>query len=160
VTKERSPLSVENTLRVVLGELTIERAAEVTGKTKHHLTACTDEDRPDSTLNVRDLELLDLEHHSLFGRGFPILDALIRRFETAGHERFGEAICIARHGATVGRESAEAAAALVEASLTPGNDRLLQNALRELEQADRATTEAMTVVRAQLARGAPGGPSP
>jgi len=71
MTKERTPLSIENTLRVVLGELEVERAAELTGRSTGYLNSLTDEDKREQ-LNVRDLEMLDLEHHSRFGRGFPL----------------------------------------------------------------------------------------
>jgi len=151
MTKVRTPLSIENTLRVVLGELTIEVAAEITSRGTAYLNQCTDEDRREQ-LNVRDLELLDLEHHARFGRGFPLYQALGRRLDTARSERFADAAANGRNAALLAKESGEAIAALCQAAFAAGDEDALRHALAEMEQAHTASTTAIADLRDQLER--------
>ena len=151
MTKQRAPMSIENTLRIVVGQLE-DRAAAVTGRQQSYLAECTDESKP-QLLTVRDMELLDLEHHAQFGRGFPIFEALGRRLDSARAERFVDEAAIARAAIEHARESGEASAALIAATLPSNNSvETLTNALRELEQSDAATGAAISIVREALAR--------
>lgn len=152
MTKPRTPMSIENTLRIVLGQIEIERAAEVTGRRCAYLSDCTDESK-DQLLTVRDLELLDLEHHAQFGHGFPLFEALGRRLESAHAERFVDEAAIARVAVDFVLENGQAGAALF-ATTIPSNDRVatLTTALRELEEADGVTNNAITLVRQALSR--------
>jgi hypothetical protein len=152
MTKLREPISMENALYTVLGLITIERAAAVTGREPHYLRAAADPDK-DQQLTVRDLELLDLEAHAQHGRGFPLYEALGRRLDCARAERFVDEAAIGRATMEHAREAGEATAALVAATLPTNNSvETLTTALRELEQSDAATGNAIAIVRQALAR--------
>lgn len=151
MTKLREPVTIENTLYRVLGELTIERAAEATGRAVSYLRALTDPDKREQ-LTVRDLELLDLACHEKLGQGFPLFEALGRRLETARADRFAGAACIGRHAVEVAKENGEAVAALLEAALSAGDPRLLEEALRQSEDVHRVVTATIATIRDQLSR--------
>jgi hypothetical protein len=158
MTKPRPPVSIENTLLRVLGEITIERAAEVTGRAESYLRALSDHDKREF-ITARDIELLDLEHNAQRGEGFPIYEALGRRLQTARAERFTDAAANGRNAIALARESGEAIAALMAAVIDAGDPKLLEHALRELEDAHVVSASAISCVRDQLAR-ANGGPAP
>ena len=155
MTKVRPPVSIENALYRVLGDVTIERAAEVTGRAEHYLRALSDPDKREQ-LTVRDLELLDLEHNARRAEGFPLFEALGRRLQTARAERFADAAANGRNAIALARESGEATAALMEAAIDGGDPKLLERALRELEDAHVVSSSAIACVRDQLARARDG----
>lgn len=151
MTKLREPVSMENALYLVLGSITIERAAEVTGREPHYLRAAADPDK-DQQLTARDLELLDLEAHAQHGRGFPLYEALGRRLDCARADRFVDEAAIARSLIELLRENGEATAAMAAVTLPSNNSiEALTTALRELEQSDAATGAAIAIVRQALA---------
>ncbi|MGR6329238.1 hypothetical protein ACU5AX_09240 [Sphingomonas sp. XXL09] len=160
MTKVRDALSIENTLFRVLGDLTIERAAEVTNKGKDYLRACTDPDKRE-VLSMRDAELLDLAYHEKNGGGFPLLEAYSRRLETKHAERFVDAAALGNLGAALAKEGGEAIAALVAIGLSNADPDKLRAALPELEQCDEIVDRAIAVCRDALDRareGAHGAP--
>ena len=71
MTKVRPPVSIENTLYRVLGELGIDKAAEVTGRTKDYLRALSDHDKREQ-LTVRDLISLDLACRANADPNYPL----------------------------------------------------------------------------------------
>lgn len=151
MTKERAPLSIENALRRVLGQLELERAAELTGRSESYLHALTDPDRREC-LAVPDLEALDLAHHEQFGTGFPLFETLGRRLGTARAERFADLAAIGGHARGIAKEHAEALDAMLAASLSGRPDaRALSRTLQELEDLARAVTDGMTTVRCAIA---------
>jgi len=135
----------------VLGELTIEHAAKVTGRAESYLYGLHNPDKREQ-LTVRDLELLDLAYHAKKGEGFPLFEALGRRLETACSERFADAAQLGRVAIEVAKENGEACAALFEVAMTPGDPKLLEEALRQTEDADRVVGRAIATMREQLAR--------
>lgn len=160
MTKLREPVSIENALHLVLGELRIEVAAEVTSRTAAYLRAATDPENRQE-LTVRDQELLDQAHDARFGRGFPLFEALGRRMECARSERFADAAAIGAAAVDLARESGQASAALFDAALDAGRDpRKLTQALREAEDVDRAAGTAVATLKAAIANARPPEPPP
>ena len=154
MTKLREPVTIENALLLVVARLTPERAAEVTGRDAAYLRVLHDPDRREQ-LTVRDLELLDLEHQAQFGEGFPLYEALGRRLESSAAERFADQAALGRATMAVAKECGEAMAAMIAAGL-PGADRkTIEEALRQLEEADASTDAAIAVFRNALARDGP-----
>jgi hypothetical protein len=151
MTKLRPPVSIENTLYRVLGELGIERAAEVTGRDPHYLRALSDPDKRES-LTVRDLVALDLACRAAGDATFPLYETVGLILVAAGAERFAAAATIGEHARELSREHGEAAAALFDAVLHPGDVRRLETALREAEEAHCASTDTIAVLTDQLAR--------
>jgi hypothetical protein len=154
MTKLREPVSIENTLMAVIGRMTIERAAEVTGRKAHYLLALTDPAR-DTVLNVADLEALDLEAHARWGEGFPLYEALGRRLDSSKAERFVDQAAIGRAAANHAKEAGDATAAMILAAGST-DPRLIEDALREAEQSDAAADACVAVLRAALDRAREG----
>ena len=150
MTKVRPPLSIENTLLRVLGEIGLDEAARLTGRTTGYLHSLTDPDKREC-LAVRDLETLDLEHHQRFGTGFPLFEAVGRRLGSARAERFADAAAIGEHARTLSREHAEALAALLDAALaTTPDKRVLEKALREAEDLDHSVDGVIAAIRSAI----------
>lgn len=157
MTKVREPVSIENTLMAVIGRMTIERAAEVTGRKPHYLLALTDPEKKDAVLNVVDLEALDLEAHAQWGEGFPLFEALGRRLDSSKAERFADQAAIAEIACRHAKEAGEASAAMIRASMS-SDPRVIRNALREAEESDAATDAAVAILREALRRAEEGPP--
>lgn len=150
MTKVREPVTMENTLFRVLGKLTIERAAEVTGRSESYLRALTDPDKREQ-LTVRDLSALDLECAAAGDASNPLYTTLGLLMDADRAERFADAAAIGRHAVDTAREGSEAVVALFEAALDPGNQPKLDRALRESEDIVRTATGAVATLR-QLKR--------
>lgn len=151
MTKVRAPITVENALFRVLGEIGIEVAAQITNRGTDYLRALSDPDRRER-LTIEDAIKLDLQYREGGGLGFPIYETYGRIVEAMASERFADAAAIGAVTVRHAKEAGEATAALVAAA-QPGADRLvLEAALRELEQADDATADSIATVRQALAR--------
>jgi hypothetical protein len=157
MTKLRPPVSIENTLYFVLGELTIERAAAVTTRSIGYLRALSDPDKRER-LTVEDAIKLDLAYIAAGGSGRPFHETMGLLVEAASATRFSDAAAIGRHEVEVARENGEACAALFEASVDPTDIGTLERALRESEDSHRAAGAAIATIRDQLARARDGPP--
>jgi len=149
MTKLRDPVSIENTLYRVLGRVSIERAAELTGRGEHYLRACTDPDKRE-ILSMRDAEVLDLEYHAATGEGFPLYEAYGRRLDTARADRFADAASLGRLGGLLAKEGGEAVAALIAIGLSNADPVQLRAALTELEQCDEIVDRGVAFIRQLL----------
>jgi len=157
MTKLRPPVSIENTLHRVLGELGAERAAEVTGRARSYLNDACDPDKP-QLLTVRDAIALDLACVEAGDPTFPLYETYGLLLRAATAERHADALAIGRHAAAVAKESGEATAALVSAALAPGDVPAMEHALRQTEESLEASTDAIATIGAQLARARATGP--
>lgn len=158
MTKRRPPVSIERALFKVLGELGIDRAAEVTGREPDYLRSMSD---PDTRyqLSVADALKLDLAHRAERQEPgvavYPIYEAYGLLLDTEGGARFADAEAIHRQAAAVAKEGGEATAALIRASLpsaTPADD---QAALRQLEESIAADTVAIQLISTKRTQGGP-----
>lgn len=150
MTKLRSAFTVENALFRVLGAITIERAAEVTGRDTHYLRSMSD---PDSRyrLSVDDAIKLDLEYRSTANcEGMPIYEAYGRLLELAAAERFSDAEKIRSAAADVIREGGEAHVALVCAAAPNATPEARRHAAREVEEAIGALNRTIPLLSPKL----------
>ncbi|MBB4152927.1 hypothetical protein GGQ80_000815 [Sphingomonas jinjuensis] len=159
MTLERDPLTMENELNLVLGEIGMERAAAITGRAPGYLRNLSHPDRREQ-LTARDMFLLDIEHDARFGRGYPLFEALGRQLQTARAARFADSAAIAHHSADLARENGEAIGALIAAGFAPGDDKALAEALRQVEDVHRVASAAMATIHAALGRTADPPPVP
>lgn len=159
MTKLREPVTLENTLFLVLGRLTIERAAEVVGCSTHHLRALSDPDKRER-LTIDDAIKLDLAHRADAGEGYPLFETYGRLLDAASAERFADADALGRLTVKVAREAGEATAALVAATRPNATVQDLEHALRELEGSDEVTDAAIAHVREMIRRARDGPPTP
>jgi hypothetical protein len=162
MTKRRAPITIENALFRVLGELGLDRAAEVTGREAGYLRSLSD---PDTryALTVADAIRLDLayraEREAAAGPVYPIYEAYGLILEATAKDRFASAEALQRQAAAVVQEGGEAAAALIRASLPNATLEDRRAALRELEQSIAADTAAIRLLQeggTDMLREAPG----
>lgn len=146
MTKRRAPLTVENALFRVLGELTVERAAEVTGRAPAYLRAIADPDRREQ-LTVIDLLALDSEAIRC-GHGAPLFETVGALLKSVQSEVFADELAIADVLGELLKEDAEAHQALCRAMRPGAPFGSVEAALVELEQSAHAHQRGMTVLRA------------
>ncbi|WP_294353828.1 hypothetical protein [uncultured Sphingomonas sp.] len=155
MTKQRPPVSIENTLYRVLGELGIDRAAGVTGREAHYLRGLSDHDRREQ-LTVRDMIALDVACREAGDPTFPFYETVGLLLKEASAERLADAAAIGRHAQVTARESGEALAAIMAAAIAAGTDpKLIDNALREAEEAHGAFADVIATLCAQKAKAEP-----
>lgn len=158
MTKRRAPVTIDDALYRVLGTLSVEHCASVTGRKPHYLRALADPDKREQ-LTVLDLVKLDSENIRL-GNGAPL-------FETVGHilksvqaEIFADQLAIGDIAAELLKEHADAHQALF-ASVRPGATRVeFERALRELVEAEQISQRAIVVLRAAIDRLSAEPPAP
>jgi hypothetical protein len=155
MTKLREPVTIENTLYTVLGSITIERAAEVTGRAVSYLRSLTDPDKRER-LTIEDAIALDLEYRAQGKQGYPLLGTYIRIIEAAQHDKFAEEHAFGQLACDYVRESGQASAALVAAMLPGASLHVLETALRELEDADSAAAPTITHLQTRIKRAREG----
>lgn len=156
MTKRRAPVSIENTLYRVLGELGIERAAEVTGRSESHLRALTDPDKRER-LTVEDGIKLDLACAAAGDDTRPIYTTIGLLLKDANANRHACAVALGDAVRTITLETAEAEVAIIAAIVDPtGDPKLRENALRQAEEAHEAYGDTIQLLRA----AGQGGPSP
>lgn len=146
MTKLRPPVTVENTLNLLLGTITIERASEVTGRSTSYLRVLSNPDTRER-LALEDAVKLDLEWRAQGNEGYPLYETYDRLLETSAIERFANSASIGRLTCLVAKEAGDATAALVEASIPGAGVPEWERALRELEEADQANGPAMALLR-------------
>ena len=158
MTKLREAVTIENTLYRVIGTLTIERAAEVTGRAVSYLRALSDPDKRER-LTIEDAIALDLEYRAGGREGYPLLDTYARIVEAAAEAKFAEEHATGRLTFDFVKEAGEASCALIAAQLPGATIQDLQTALHEVEQADNASATVIAHLQARIRR-ARDGPNP
>lgn len=149
MTKERPPVSIENALYRVLGELGIDRAAEITGRGPDYLRSMSD---PDTRYRatIEDAIKLDLAYRACrpddAATAYPIFEAYGLMLEAAGADRFATAEALQRQAVAVVLEGGEAGAALIRASLPNATAADRAVARRELEQSIAEDTAAIRLL--------------
>jgi hypothetical protein len=146
MTKLRDPVTVENTLLMVMGTITVERAAEVTDRSPGYIRALSNPDTRER-LAFEDAIKLDVEWRAQGQEGYPLLETYERILQSQAETRFASAAAIGRLACIVAKEAGEATAALVEASMPGATRATWKAALRELEEADQANGPAMALLR-------------
>lgn len=149
MTKLRDPVTIENTLLMLLGTISIERAAEVTGRATGYVRNLSNPDTRER-LALEDAISLDLEWRAQGNEGYPLLETYDRILHSNAADRFADATTLGRLACLVAKESGEATAALIAASLPGAGPKAWKDALRELEQSDQANGPAMAVLRELL----------
>ncbi|WP_267414719.1 hypothetical protein [Sphingomonas sp. GC_Shp_4] len=139
-------MTVENTLHLVIGTISIERAAEVTGRSLGYLRALSNPYTRER-LAFDDAIKLDLEWRAQQQEGYPLLETYERILKSEAQLRFASAEAIGRLACIVAKEAGEATAALVAASMPGASRETWKVALRELEEAGQANAPAIALLR-------------
>lgn len=154
MTKSRDPVTIENTLRIVLGTLK-GRAAEATGRDAGYLHNMTDPSKP-GQLTVRDVVALDLEWRAAGHAGYPLADTIGLMIESEAAERFAEEHAYGQLAHSWVKESCDATPLVVEAMHPGATVQVLETALRELEQADSAIAPLSASLKKRIKRAREG----
>jgi hypothetical protein len=155
MTKIRDAVTIENTLYRVLGEIFIERAAEVTGRSTSYLRSLTDPDKRER-LTIEDAIALDLEYRETGREGYPLLDTYTRIVEAAAEAKFAESHATGRLTYDFVKEAGEASCALIAAQLPGATLKTLETALHEVEQADNASAVVIAHLQNRIRRARDG----
>lgn len=143
-------MTIENTLFKILGKITIEKAAAITGREAGYLRSLSD---PDSRyrLSVDDAVVLDIEYRAQGGLTFPLYETYGQLLEQANAERFSDAAALHLQAVEVIREGGQAHAALVTASLPGATDADKRTAAKELEEAADTIAATLPMLTRSLA---------
>ena len=94
MTKLRDPVTIENTLLMLLGTISIERAAEVTGRATGYVRNLSNPDTRER-LALEDAISLDLEWRAQGNEGYPLLETYDRILHSNAADRFADATALA-----------------------------------------------------------------
>ena len=147
MTKLRAPLSVEQALARIAGQLPdgYTTMAQVAGRSPSLVRKWGDPDR-DEDIPLRCAIALDLAYLAAGGQGHPLFDAYGARLELAETATFADRFALLRHAHNVIREGGEAHAAMIAASLPSATQRDRDHALREMAEAFEAMKPAMVAL--------------
>lgn len=157
MTKLRPPVSIENTLDLVMAQLSMERATFVTRRKPDYLRALSDPDRRE-LLTFRDAQALDEDYFVRVARRHPIRETYGLILDANRPSVLTAPCDFASHAVTVARESGEATAALVQAALDGKAVHLCAEAVRQLEDNHAATGAAIGALREHIRRARDGPP--
>lgn len=157
MTKPRDPVTIENTLKIVLGTLR-GRAATTTGRDAEYLHTMSDPAKP-GQLTVRDVVALDLEWRAAGHVGYPLSETIGLMIESGAAERFAEEHAYGQLAQSWLKESCEATPLVVEAMHPGATVQIMETALRELEHADSAIAPLSASLKKRI-RHAREGPLP
>ena len=117
MTKHRAPLTIEQALQRIAGQLAdgVDEMARLTERSSGYIRALGDPDRREK-IAVDDAIVLDIAYQASGGAGAPIWEAYTHRLEMAQVTCFADLISLGRLAAEVIREGGEAHEALVLAS--------------------------------------------
>lgn len=150
MTKERDPMSIEKALRDVIDAITMARAAEVTGRTPGYLREIADSDRR-GDLTCRDAVALDAEHEALLGTR-PITDMLRTQLDARRPDLIAGTAALLEVTIEMVRESGDAHAALIAATVPGASPATRRIAVREVLQALAVKRRALPILRSLLRR--------
>lgn len=148
MTKARPPLSIENALFKVLGQLGIDAAAELTGREPGYLRSLSDPDNR-YRLTCEDALKLDDAHQALTGER-PIYETMGLMIEARNATRFADVAELRRKAVSVVLEAGQAHAALVAATCDGAGEKDLLTFIREAEESVGETTSAIAAAKAML----------
>lgn len=148
--KPREPLSVEQALCDVIAAISMERAAEVTGRTPGYLRSLSDPDQR-AALTCWDAVLLDAEHDILHGTR-PITDTMRLKIDARRPANALDGTALIEATIISVKEGGEAHAAMIAAAVPSATYAAKRAAMRELLQSINAAKRAVPVLRAMLRR--------
>lgn len=133
MTKTRAPLSIEQALQRITGNLPhgVKQAAEITGRSPSMVRAWGDPERREK-IPMDDAILLDIAHVEHGGQGTPLRDCYVHQLELAAVSSFAERFVLLDKTIDLLRESSEAHEALLQACRPGAGPNEQRRALKEL----------------------------
>lgn len=158
MTKLRPPVTAELALTKVAALIGWEDVSRIAGQAERTVRNWSD---PDTTaaISVEAAIRLDIAHQAAGGDGFPFFTYIATRLDLEAEASFADSNTLVRAVATATRETGEANAAALDASLPGAEQADLIVAEREIEESIAAMTHTLATVRTmRTGRGAaPGG---
>ena len=149
MTKLRAPLSVEQALARIAGQLPagVDTMAEVAGRSVSLVRKWGDPDR-DEQIPLDCAIALDLAYQAAGGEGCPLHQAYTAKLEISAAARFADRFELLRRATDVIKEGGEAHAALTRACLPDATRADEDHALRELAEAFEAIKPTLAALGA------------
>ncbi len=134
MTKTRAPLTYDNALTRIAGQIGWAAMAEAVGQKERTVRDWSDPD-VERGCPIEAAELLDLAYQAGGGEGAPMHETYSLRLEAAHRSRFADGLAIAQATCLMIREGAQANEAALLASMPGATMADRQKALREIEEA-------------------------
>lgn len=156
MTKHRAPLSIEQALQRIAGQLAdgVEEMARLTGHAAGYVRALGDPDRREK-LSVEDAIAFDIAFQEAGGIGAPVWEAYTHKLELAQQNAFADRISLGLLTAEVIREGGQAHEALVRASQPGASPADRRSAEKEVSEAMNRLKESLAHLEAIDARPHP-----
>ncbi|MES2042576.1 MAG: hypothetical protein V4475_01805 [Pseudomonadota bacterium] len=150
MTKPRAPLTFENALARIAGQIgwaAMAEAASAGLRTVKERTVRNwgDPDTPERCA-IEDAMLLDIAYQTGGGLGAPMFETYSLMLDQVRTERFSDQAELGKRTIAAVRENSEAEAALIAASLPGANPADYANALREVEEAVAALKQTLPLL--------------
>ena len=136
MTKRRAPLSIEQALQRIAGQMAggVDGMAAAVTRQPGTVRAWMDPDRPEQ-VRIEAAITLDLAYQAEGGEGAPIYEAYLARLEVADNARFAEKHRLLEFTQGVVKEAGEACAALIALSCRDASETERRIAEREVAEA-------------------------
>lgn len=147
VTKPRAPLTYDNAISRIAGEIGWEAMAAAVGQKERTVRDWGDPD-VERGCPIEAAELLDLAYQAAGGAGAPMHDTMSLRLEQERGRRFADQVAIAHGTCVMSREVAQAIEALILLQLPGATEQQRITAIRELEEAIASARDLLPLVSA------------
>jgi hypothetical protein len=153
VTLQRAPLSVEQALQRIAGQLAkgVEGMAAAAHRQPGTVRAWMDPNRPEQVGIEAAIEL-DLAYQAEGGTGAPLFEAYAIRLQLAEAARFADRHCLLDHAHGVAKEAGEAIAAIVAAARPGASEADRHAAHREAAEAFEKFRDVLPILSGQTAQ--------
>jgi hypothetical protein len=153
VTKLRAPLSIEQALQRIAGQLTggVDEMARVAQRQPGTIRNWMDPDRAEQVSLDASIEL-DLAFQAEGGKGAPLFEAYAFRLQLAEASRFGNRHRLLDHAHGVVKEGGEAFAAIIAAARPGATAADLDTAYRETAEAFEQLRDILPLLSGQMAQ--------
>lgn len=145
MTKPRAPLTYDNALSRIAGQIGWDAMAVAVGQKERTVRDWGDPDL-ERGCPIEAAELLDLAFQAGGGDGAPMHETYTLRLDVARQSKFADQVAMARAACTLIREGSEASEAMILASLPGATMAARRTALRELEEFIAAAKSAIPLL--------------
>ena len=153
MTKLRAPLSIEQALQRIAGQLAsgVEGMAAVSARQPATIRSWMDPDRPEQ-VSLDAAIALDLAYQAEGGTGAPLFEAYAARLQLAEATRFADRHCLLHHAHGVAKEGGEAIAAIIAAARPGASEADRRAAHRETAEAYEKIRDILPLLTGQAAQ--------
>lgn len=153
MTKNRAPLSIEQALQRIAGQLAagVDAMAATANRQPGTVRAWMDPDRPEQ-VSLDAAIALDLAYQAEGGQGAPLFEAYATRLQLAEASRFADRHRLLDHAHGVAKEGGEAIAAIIAAARPDATDADHRAAHREAAEAYEKLRDILPLLSGRMAQ--------